>query len=164
MAKTFAKNPCSAPCNAPRNFICIGHNIGHNNFRQQNPLIIPVLGTSGPGEGVITKGVFSLAEPRRSLESRQLSHSLLLSTIWRLSRIAIALARHKGAYWEIPGSALEVLLGVLWEIGVLWGVLSRVLRETGGAPGSAPEGAFPVEPHTLGTLKSTPWSTHPRFP
>ena len=34
----------------------------------------------------------------------------------------------------------EVLLGVLWEIGVLSGVLSRVLRETGGAPRSAPEG------------------------
>ena len=31
----------------------------------------------------------------------------------------------------------EVLLGVLWEIGVLWGVLPRVLRETGGALGSA---------------------------
>ena len=35
----------------------------------------------------------------------------------------------------------EVLPGLFWEIGVLWGVLARVLRKTGGAPGSAPQGA-----------------------
>ena len=51
---------------------------------------------------------------------------------FRDSRVAIALARHKGAYWEIPGSALGSAPGVLWEIGVLWGVLPRVLRESGG--------------------------------
>ena len=66
----------------------------------------------------------------------------------------------------------EVLLGVLWEIGVLWGVLPRVLRKkTGGALGSAREGALPVvipphwassgalpgaHPVSLSTLGSTP--------
>ena len=78
--------------------------------------------------------------------------------------VAIALALAQGV---LTGKSLkvlrEVLSGVLWEIGVLWGVLPRVLRETGGAPESAPEGALPVEPPTLGTLVSTPWST-PGFP
>ena len=77
----------------------------------------------------------------------------------------------------LPGKSLEVLRevlpGVLWEIGVLWGVLPRVLRETRGAPGSAPESALPVEPPhwapsgalpgappvSLSTLGSTPQST-----
>ena len=59
-----------------------------------------------------------------------------------------------------PGT---VLPEVLWEIGVLWGVLPRVLRETGGAPGSATEGAQCGGVNRKSTLRSTPWST-PGFP
>ena len=38
-----------------------------------------------------------------------------------------------------------------WEIGVLWGVLQTVLRDIGGAPGSALEGVpyFPKHPWVL---------------
>ena len=67
------------------------------------------------------------------------------------------------------GKSLQVLLRVLWEIGVLWGVLPRVLREIRGAPGSACEGAQCEAPH-IGhprkhlehPLGSTPRA--PRFP
>ena len=57
----------------------------------------------------------------------------------------------------------EVLPRVVREIGSLRGVLQRVLREIGGAPGSALEGAPPVDDHRRSTLESTPWST-PNFP
>ena len=46
---------------------------------------------------------------------------------------------------------------------MLVGVLQRVLREIGGAPGSALEGALPVDDHRKSTLESTPWTT-PNFP
>ena len=69
----------------------------------------------------------------------------------------------------------EVLAGVLWEIAVLRGVLPRVLRESGGAAGNAPEGAqcggfnrkstLPgAPPVSLSTLGSTPEHPPKDFP
>ena len=49
--------------------------------------------------------------------------------------IAIRPASHRGAKREVPGSAVG-------HRGAPESV--RVLRETGGAPGSAPESALPV--------------------
>ena len=79
----------------------------------------------------------------RMWNSRALSH---LKRETRVpSKIPLALQSPWPGMGVLTGKSLEVLrevlLGVLWEIGVLWGVLPRVLRETRGAPGSAPEGA-----------------------
>ena len=90
-------------------------------------------------------------------------------------RVAIPSASHRGAEVGHPWKCSRKCSRgwVLWEIGVLGGVLPRVLREIGGAPGSAPEsaqcgasteralsGALPgAPPISLSTLGSTSRST-----
>ena len=53
-----------------------------------------------------------------------------------MTRSAILRAWHGSG--ERSGSDLGSVQMVLWEIGVLWQLLPRVLSEIGGAPGSAP--------------------------